>query len=161
MSNPNPRRFRLLVAGLALAFHACFFDEDAPEGPSAVPVSRGVPVTVEYVQPAQCQNSTARCGDRVIFFGSWMRPGQEFALALVPGTYVWTGTASAVPVNFPPDDSPYLVRVYDPYLLDTTSGGVTAVRLKVGGQALRYVDAPGTPAESGLGAGDLADRSGV
>ena len=148
----NVRSFRprfVAVLGLLL-LGGCFFDEDAPEGPSPVAISRGVPVTVEYLQPHACLNSTNRCADSVIFFGSWMRPGQEFALHLVPGTFVWTGTAPAVPVNFPPDSDPYLVRVYDPYLLDTSSGGVAGTRLKIGGQALYYLEEAGTPAESGL-----------
>jgi hypothetical protein len=126
----------------------CFFDEEVPEGPSPLPVSRAVTVTVEYVQPGQCLNSANRCTDPVVCFGSWMRPGQEFALSPVSGTYGWTGRALGVPVNFPPGDEPYLVRVFDPYLLDTTSGGVTAIRLRVGGQVLVQVEEPGTPAES-------------
>jgi hypothetical protein len=142
-------RSRAAAALLPLLFlGGCFFDEEAPDGPSELPISRPVSVTVEYVQSPHCQGS--RCGDSVIFFGSWMRPGQEFALRPVPGTWVWTGTATGVPVNFPPDDTPYLVRVYDPHLVDTPTGGVSAVRLKIGGQILYYVDQAGTPGESGL-----------
>jgi hypothetical protein len=106
-------------------------------------------VTVEYVQPGACLNSANRCADPVVFFGSWMRPGQEATLQPVAGRYVWTGNVPAVPVNFPPLEEPYLVRVFDPYLLDTPSGGVTAARLRVGGQLLTSFDWLGTPSESG------------
>ncbi len=143
-----PGRLALVLA-IAVVPGGCFFEEEVPEGPSPLPISRAVTVTVEYVQPGQCLNSANRCVDPVVFFGSWMRPGQEFALSPVPGTYTWTGQALAVPVNFPPGDEPYLVRVFDPYLLDTASGGVTAIRLRIGGQVLVQVDEPGTPAESG------------
>jgi hypothetical protein len=147
-----PRRSwqRLTVLATALAAGGCFFDEKVTDGPSALPISRSVPVTIEYSQPGQCLNSTNRCADPVVFFGSWMRPGQEFTLQPVAGRFVWTGTVPAVPVNFPPGDDPYLVRVFDPYLLDTASGGVTAARLRIGGQTLTNFDWLGTPAESGL-----------
>jgi len=141
------RRFTVLLA--ALAAGGCFFEEEVSEGPSALPISRAVPVTVEYSQPGLCLNSANRCSDPVVFFGSWMRPGQEVTLQPVSGRFIWTGTIPAVPVNFPPGDEPYLVRVFDPYLLDTTSGGVTAARLRVGGQVLTAFDWLGTPAESG------------
>jgi hypothetical protein len=78
-----------------------------------------------------------------------MRTGLVLTLTPASGRYVWTGTATNVPVNFPPRDEPYLVRVFDPYLLDTSSGGVTAARLQVGGQVVVDVEAVGTPAESG------------
>ena len=150
MTRSLARRLAVVAALPVLSLGGCFFDEDAPEGPSEVPISRPVSVTIEYVQPPHCANAGSRCADSVIFFGSWMRPGEEFALRPVPGTWVWTGTAIRVPVNFPPEDQPYLVRVYDPHLLDTPTAGVTAVRLKIGGQVLYYVDQAGTPAESGL-----------
>ncbi len=140
---------RAVTLAAALLAGGCFFDEEAPDGPSPLPVSRGVAVTVEYVQPGQCLNGANRCADPVVFFGSWMRAGLVLTLTPISGRYVWTGTASSVPVNFPPRDEPYLVRVFDPYLLDTSSGGVTAARLQIGGQALIDVEAAGTPAESG------------
>jgi hypothetical protein len=142
------RRPALALLGALLA-GGCFFEKSGPDGPSPVSVTRQVVVTVEYVQPGLCLNSANRCADPVVFFGSWMRPGQEFALTPVPGTFNWSGRASSVPANFPPSDEPYLVRVYDPYLLDTASGGVTAARLRIGGQMLVDVEAVGTPAESG------------
>jgi hypothetical protein len=151
MSERRRRPFRrALTVSTAVLLGGCLFDRAAPDGPTPVAISRGVLVTVEYVQPGLCLNSANRCADPVVFFGSWMRPGQELTLRPVAGTYGWTGTAAGVPVNFPPDQSPYLVRVFDPYLLDTASGGVTAARLRVGGQVLTDVDSPGTPVESGL-----------
>ena len=55
---------------------------------------------------------------------------------LTPGTLTWTGTVTGVPANFPPRDEPYFVRVYDPHLVETASGGIAASRLLVGGQAI-------------------------
>jgi hypothetical protein len=46
-------------------------------------------------------------------------------------------------------EEPHLVRVFDPHLVDTETGGVTAARLVVGGQILDSFDQPGTPQESG------------
>jgi hypothetical protein len=149
MSEPW-RPSRLVTVLLAvLPLGGCFFDEEVTEGPSPLPISRAVPVTVEYVQPGLCLNSANRCADPVVFFGSWMRPGQEVTLQPIGGRFVWTGVVPAVPVNFPPGEEAYLVRVFDPYLLDTPTGGVTAVRLRVGGQLLTAFDWVGTPAESG------------
>lgn len=150
MSEARRRQVLSFIALLAaLAAGGCFFDEKV-EAPSPLPVSRGVAVTIQYVQPGLCLNSANRCADPVVFFGSWMRPGQEITLTPVGGRFVWTGTVPSVPVNFPPNQDPYLVRVFDPYLLDTASGGVTAARLTVGGQVLTTFDWLGTPAESGL-----------
>jgi hypothetical protein len=134
----------------ALLTGGCFFEESGPDGPTPLPITRNVTVTIEYVQPGLCQNSAGRCTDPVVFFGSWMRPGQVLTLTPASGRYTWTGNAASVPVNFPPRDEPYLVRVFDPFLLDTASGGVTAARLRIGGQILVAVDSVGTPAESGL-----------
>jgi hypothetical protein len=86
----------------------------------------------------------------VIFFGSWMKPGEEFALKGDPGGFIWRGIATGVPVNFPPRDQAHYVRVFDPHILDSPSGGVTAERLRVGGQILTVFDSEGTPRESGL-----------
>ncbi len=79
-----------------------------------------------------------------------MRPGQEIYLQDDPGSLVWTGTATNVPVNWPPNDEPHYVRVFDPHLVNTPTGGVTAARLLVGGQTIYFYDQPGTPKESGL-----------
>jgi hypothetical protein len=96
-----------------------------------------------------CANTPAACDNLVVFFGSWMRPGQEIYLADDGGSHVWSGQVSGVPVNWPPVDEPHLVRVFDPHLVDTPTGGVTAARLVVGGQVMQDFDQPGTPQESG------------
>jgi len=142
-------RLAWLVAAATLA--GCDFQPDPPEGPSALAPARVVDVRIEYRQPQGCENANPeRCVDLVWFFGSWMHPGEEIALEPVPGSYVWAGTATGVPVNWPPTDQPHLVRVFDPHLKDTPTGGVTAARLTVGGQILTQYDSPGTPQESGL-----------
>jgi hypothetical protein len=135
----------------AVAAAGCDFQPDPPEGPAALPGSRTVDVRVEYRQPQGCVNTnSAHCVDLVFFFGSWMHPGEEVALELAPGTYVWSGTAKGVPVNWPPTDRPHYVRVFDPHLKDTSTGGVTGARLTVGGQLLDEFDSAGTPQESAL-----------
>jgi hypothetical protein len=55
-----------------------------------------------------------------------------------------------VPVNFPPRDLAYAVRVYDPHLAGNPSGGITAERLTLGGQLLTYFVDEDTPSESAL-----------
>ncbi len=93
---------------------------------------------------------------------SWMGPavageplpsgssGGPLPLRRTPGTYAWTGTVTNVPVNFPPRDQPYLVRVFDPHIVQSETGGVTALRLVVGGQTITFFDQPGTTSESGV-----------
>jgi hypothetical protein len=107
-----------------------------------------VTVEVEYRQPNGCQNAAGNCADRVVFFGSWMRPGEEVPLEPAPGR-LWVGRVSNVPVNWPPALPPHRVRVFDPHLVDTETGGATAARLKVGRQVLTIFDLQGTPGESG------------
>jgi hypothetical protein len=144
-----PRRLAFLA--LAAAAAGCDFHPDVTEGPAALPSTRVVDVRIEYRQPQGCENaSSVHCTDLVWFFGSWMHPGEEVALTLAPGSYVWGGVAKGVPVNWPPTNGPHLVRVFDPHLEGTASGGVTAARLTVGGQLLTQFDQPGTPQESGL-----------
>jgi hypothetical protein len=143
------RAWRLAPALLALGALSCDFQPDVDEGPSPLPGGRFASVRIEYRQPAGCENPVAaRCDDLVVFFGSWMRAGQEIYLQDVGN--VWTGTVVSVPVNWPPNDEPHYVRVFDPHLEGTPTGGVTAARLVVGGQAIYYFDQPGTPRESGL-----------
>jgi len=140
---------RLALLALATAGAACFTQSD----PVPVPTPKGarlVSVTVQYRQPNSCANESTACVNLVVFFGSWMRAGQEIYLASDPGSHLWTGVATGVPVNWPPVDEPYLVRVFDPHLVDTPTGGVTAARLVVGGQILDQFDQPGTTKESGL-----------
>jgi hypothetical protein len=143
------RRIALALLALAVALAGCDFQPDPPEGPSALP-PRLANVRIEYRQPNGCANSPTACDNRVVFFGSWMRTGQEIYLESDPGSHLWTGVARGVPVNWPPVEEPHLVRVFDPHLVDTATGGVTAARLLVGGQILTQYDSPGTPQESGL-----------
>jgi len=153
-----PRFGLLLAVGIALAWSGCDFQKDPPVGPSQLPAGRFVTIKVEYRQPAGCQNSdpTVHCEDRVVFFGSWMRPkdssypGDQVLLDTPFGANFWSGYVQHVPVNWPPNDFPHYVRVYDPHLRDTPSGGVTAARLSIGGQVITDIDQPGTPQESGL-----------
>jgi len=139
-----------LVAALAFLGDGCLeITKSVTEGPPPVPSPRLVSVRVEYRQPNGCVNVVNPCNTRVVFFGSWMQPGGEVLLSQNPG-YVWTGTVLNVPVNFPPREQPYLVRVFDPHLIETPTGGVTASRLVVGGQMITFFDQPGTTAESGV-----------
>lgn len=143
-------RRRLASVVLAVLGVGCDFQPDPLPGPDPLPPARLVSVAVEYRQPNGCLNVSARCDDLVVFFGSWMRPGQEVYLQAAGGGLVWTGVVQGVPVNWPPSDEPHLVRVFDPHLVDSPTGGVTAARLIVGGQILSQFDSPGTPKESGL-----------
>ncbi|HXK09597.1 MAG TPA: hypothetical protein VMT70_08135 [Vicinamibacteria bacterium] len=139
---------RIAILALVVPWAGCFEPDPVP---APTPKNaRLVSVPVLYRQPNGCVNTSSSCDNLVVFFGSWMRPGQEIYLASDPGSHVWTGVALGVPVNWPPADEPYLVRVFDPHLVDTPTGGVTAARLMVGGQLLDQFDQPGTPKESGL-----------
>jgi hypothetical protein len=134
----------------ALAAGSCYdFHLEGPEDASPVPTPRLVSVTIEYRQPNGCISSS-RCDDPVVFFGSWMQIGAEFALRRDPGNFTWRGVATGVPVNFPPRDQPYLVRVYDPFLRDSPTSGLTGERLRIGGEFLTRFDRPGGPEESAL-----------
>jgi hypothetical protein len=144
------RRVGLVMVMAALAPACWDFQPDPDPGPAAVPFPRLVSVQVEYRQPNDCLNVPARCTDRVVFFGSWMQTGGEVLLSMAPGTRQWTGTAPSVPVNFPPQDFPHLVRVFDPHLVQTDTGGLTAARLIIGGQVITQYLEPGTSNESGL-----------
>jgi hypothetical protein len=142
--------WRIIPALLAVGAVSCDFQPDVPPGPEPLAGGRFASVRIEYRQPAACANTGAACENLVVFFGSWMRPGQEIYLSDAPGSNVWTGVATSVPVNWPPNDEPHYVRVFDPRLVDTPTGGVTAARLIVGGQAIYFYDQPGTPRESGI-----------
>jgi hypothetical protein len=145
--------WRVAVVAVGASLVGCWdFQPDPPAGPSALPSTRVVDVRIEYRQPQGCESTTPEhCTDLVWFFGSWMQIQQEvLPLARVSGTYVWAATAHGVPVNWPPADEPHLVRVFDPHLQGTETGGVTAARLVVGGQLIGAYDQPGTPQESGL-----------
>jgi hypothetical protein len=132
---------------LLLSATACYeFQPDTPAGPSELPPAAYVTVQIEYRQPNVCVNAIGNCAARVLFVASWMRPGEEVPLEPSPG-FLWVGQATNVPVNWPPVVPPHLVRVHDPYLVDTDTAGATALRLKLGGQVLTVYDAAGTPDE--------------
>ena len=146
-----PRRpLPLLITACLLAGACTNYHLDGPSDPAPVSPPRLVSVTVEYLQPNECVEGSPRCEDNVVFFGSWMRPGEEFFLRPDPGRYIWRGTATNVPVNFPPRGQPHYVRVYDPHMVGSPTEGVTAARLKVGGEAISRFDSPGGTRESGL-----------
>ena len=140
----------LFVALLPIALGAGCFNQTGPEDPSPVPVPALVSVQVVYRQPNGCLNFTSNCDGPVVFWGSWMPQTAQIVLAQTPGTFIWTAKVSGVPVNFPPVDQPYLVRVNDPYIRDFPTGGATADRLQVGGQAVTQFYQYGTIFESGL-----------
>lgn len=146
MPRPLPA---LLLAGLLAA--ACDdYRIEGPTDPAPVAPPRLVSVTIEYLQPNGCAEGFPRCDDNVAFFGSWMQPGEEFFLRPEPGRFVWRGTATNVPVNFPPRGAPHAVYIYDPHLVGTPTLGVTAARLKVGGETLSRIENPGGRRETGL-----------
>ena len=130
-------------AGLILAgcfdFHSVGSDQPDPFLPPSV-----VSVTIEYRQPAYCL-STQGCDGPVVFWGSWMVQGSGFSLTEDATTRTWRGLAYAVPVNFPPRTDPNAVRVYDPFLRTSPSGGQTSLRLLVGGELLRSSTNENTP----------------
>lgn len=146
---PCGLRRAAIVVGLLAA--ACIdFHLEGPEDPAPVAAPRAVSVVIEYGQQEACHNAAGLCDTPVIFFGSWMRPGQELALTPVPGRFAWSGTARDVPVNFPPQGRPYSVRIFDPHLRQTSTEGFTARRLQVGGQLLTRLEGAGTDDEKGL-----------
>lgn len=147
-------RRRLLAVPLALSglfLTGCpSLHGTGPEDASPVPSPGLVSVTIEYRQPNGCVNSSTPCDGPVVFFATWMRPGAEFPLTPDEGNYIWRGTALGVPVNFPPRGDPYEVRIFDPYLRESTTGGFTAQRLKVGSEAVTRIETPGSVDEHGL-----------
>lgn len=140
---------RVGLMALLLSTAGCYdFEPDVTAGPSELPVAMLATVNVEYRQPNACLYAEGNCADRVVFFGSWMRPGEEVLLEPASGR-VWVGRVSNVPVNWPPAAAPHRVRVFDPHLVDTDTRGVSAERLTVGRQILTVFDERGTPGESG------------
>jgi hypothetical protein len=140
------RQLALLLALLPAAA-GCDIQPDVTEGPSALPPTSYATVNIEYRQPSQCANVAASCADRVVFLGSWMNAGEGIPLEPAPG-HIWVAQATNVPVNWPPVIAPHLVRVWDPHLVQTETGGRTAARLRVGGQILTDYNNRGTPQES-------------
>jgi hypothetical protein len=128
-----------LVAPLLAALHpGCYdFHLTGPEDAPPVSTPHVVSVRVEYRQPNGCLSApSSACNDDVVFFGSWMRSGAEFRLTRDPGTFIWRGVAHGVPVNYPPRDVPYSVRIFDPFLLASCAEGYSADRITIGGEAL-------------------------
>jgi len=140
----------LLAGGLLSAGCSEWFHETGPEDPDPVIKPTLVTVTVEYRQGNICYSSS-HCEDNVAFLASWLPTGQGILLSRV-STFAWQARIPNVPVNFPPKDDPYVVAVYDPFLRDTSYGGITAGRLVVGGQNLTdfvtVQDTNGVPHES-------------
>jgi hypothetical protein len=143
----SARRPLLLLAAVSAA--ACF-RLVGPEEPEPVTSPQLVPVSIEYRQPVGCNAPDLLCGGPVIFFASWTREGGEFALERIGDTNIWRGVAQSVPVNYPPRDDPYRVRVFDPFLLQDDLEGVTANRLRVGGELLTRLSDVGDEDESAL-----------
>jgi hypothetical protein len=134
-----------------LALGGCYdFHQTGPEDPAPLPRPTVVSVRVEYVQPNGCIATARPCSDLVVFFGSWMRAGGEIQLTADPGSHVWTGVVTGVPVNYPPALAPYSVRIYDPYLQDSAVVRYTGHRLKIGGELLTRIDQPGGHDENAL-----------
>ena len=150
LSASDRRRLALAAAAVVLGAGCPTLHLPGPTEPPEVPSPRLVTVTIEYRQPNGCINQSTPCEEPVVFYGTWMRPGGEFRLDPAPGTHIWRGQAFAVPVNFPPRDDPYEVRIFDPYLRESTTGGFTAQRLQVGAENITHVETPGGHDEHGL-----------
>lgn len=148
-----------LALALSAGMAGCYeFRLAGPEDPPDVDPVRTVEVTVAYRQPNGCLNAPERCDDLVVFFGSWMPNGDAIFLQREPGTHFWKGRLRGVPVNYPPRDQPYLVRVFDPHIVQSDTGGVTGSRLEVGDEFLEHLFEAGTPRESAL---VYIDRDGI
>ena len=98
---------------MALAWAGCDFQKDPDAGPTTLPVSRFVTIKVEYRQPAGCMNSDpVHCDDRVVFFGSWMKPrsttyaGDSGSMTIRPNGSVETVRYKGGPDLSIPDWSP-------------------------------------------------------
>lgn len=152
-------RRRLIVASLAVLLPGCYdFHLTGPEDPPVIKTPALVSVVVEYRQPNGCLNRSLPCDEPVVFFGSWMRPGGEFRLTRDPGSFVWHGVAQSVPVNFPPRDDPYSVRIFDPYLRESCSDGFSADRIRLGGEALTRFEGGGCREQAALAYVDIDGR---
>jgi hypothetical protein len=155
-----PARRRFFVPLLAcLAAASCNeFHQVGPEDPAELQPPSFVSVTVEYRQLNGCVNVVYGCDAPVKFYGSWMQPGAEFELVRDPGSFVWRGTARGVPVNWPPYDDPYEIRVHDPFLLEGENEGYVADRIRLGGEALVRFEGGGGPSQHALAYVDANGR---
>lgn len=142
----------IVVSLATLPATGCFdFRVPGPEDPSPVSLPTLVSVDVQYRQPNGCESAPGfSCDTPVVFFGTWMPPGAEFPLTRDPGSRFWTGTAVGVPVNFPPRDVPYEVRIFDPFLRGSPTVGFTARRLIIGTEAVETINNQGSRNEHGL-----------
>lgn len=120
-----------------------------PEDPSPVPVPELVSVVIEYRQPEECLNVAEKCNDKVVFFASWKRNPSEFFLTAQADGRVHTGVAHDVPVNYPPRDEPYRVRIFDPHLANSLTEGFTAQRLRIGRELVTRIEGGGGRNETG------------
>jgi hypothetical protein len=139
------RSARLSLLPLATLLAACF-RLVGPEQPPPVAAAL-VDVSVEYRQPNGCLNVTLPCEEPVVFFASWMKPGGEFRLTRDTGGHVWRGVAHGVPANWPPSDSPYEIRVFDPYLKESPTSGFSGDRIVLGGEALTHLEGGDSPSQ--------------
>lgn len=145
------QRSRFLPPLLAILLAGCYdFHLTGPEDAAEVVPPGFVSVTIEYRQPNGCLNGASPCEEPVVFYGSWMAKGAEFQLARDPGTFVWRGVARGVPVNYPPRDAPYSVRVFDPHLRETCTAGFQAERIRLGGEALSKFEGGGCADQAAL-----------
>jgi hypothetical protein len=140
---------RLGVLALAATLPSCYdFHFVGPEDPTPVKLPNSVSVTVSYLRPVACVNTSSRCDGPVTFHASWMKLGAGITLEQT-ATHTWTATLPDVPVNFPGGD-PYRVYAVDPFLLDSPTGGISADRLWIGGEKIVKFENPGGTREQGL-----------
>jgi len=67
-----------LLAALAVGTLSCnaFKRTAGPDQAAPVNPPQTTSVTVEYDQVPECVAGSPRCEDNVVFFGSWMQPGE-------------------------------------------------------------------------------------
>lgn len=147
-TSPAPLAFVVsLAAVIVVAGPGC--RQIGPEDPDPVAVPDVVSVVIEYRQPEECSNVAERCNDKVVLFASWRRNPSEMLLSPQADGRVHTGVAHDVPVNYPPRDEAYRVRIYDPHLVDTLTEGFTAQRLRVGRELVTRIEGGGGRNEVG------------
>jgi hypothetical protein len=140
----------VVAASAAWAAGGCYdFHKTGPAAADPVPFPETVAVRVEYVQTGGCKAS-AGCGDLVVLFGSWMRTGGAVQLTPDASHRVWSGTVPDVPVNYPPEGSPYKIRIYDPFLQAGATTRYTGERVTFGGQRLSQVEILSSSDEAAL-----------
>jgi hypothetical protein len=140
---------RFGVLALAASLPACYdFHFVGPEDPAPVKLPNTVSVTISYLRPVACVNTSSRCDGPVMFHASWMKLGTGVALEQTAAHH-WTAILPGVPVNFPGNE-PYRVYAVDPFLLDSPTGGISADRLTIGGEKIVQFENPGNPREQGL-----------